>query len=189
MFGRYRRCRAHGRDFGLQANNRRFFMPSSRRLAITATTGTPGLVGCAQTSVGHDAHHPGVAAAVGMSPMPMGGAGASVAGMDEQLKTLQAMHNKMTHMKARQQRSAVMAEHMKVMHNSMAMMGGRVGKIGMDGMKDKPAMAGSMQGMPGKVSMSVGMAAPAPMMDKRMQTMQSMKRLMMDPMPQAPGKP
>ncbi len=161
-------------------------MLSLRTLAITAATVTSGLVGCAQTPVDHDAHHPDAAPAAGM-PMPMGGPGAPMARMDEQMKVMQAMHDKMMQAKTPEQRSALMAEHMKVMQDSMAMMGG-MGSGGMMGKGGTGAMAG-MQGMQGKGSMDGDMPMDHQMMDKRMQMMQSMMQMMMDGMPPASGRP
>ena len=175
-------------------------MSSLRLLAITAATATLGLVGCAQTPVGPDAHHPDAAPAAGMPSMPMGGTGAPMARMDEQMKTMQAMHDKMMQAKTPEQRSALMAEHMKVMQDSMSMMGGMgpgtmMGKGGMgamDGMKDKPATAddkGGMPGMKGLQGMHADTGMQHQMMDKRMQMMQSMMQMMMDRMPAAAAKP
>ena len=171
-----------------------------RTLAIAAATATLGMVGCAQTPVEHDAHHPNAAPAAGM-PMPMGGPGAPMARMDAQVKVMQAMHDKMMQAKTPEQRSALMAEHLKVMQDSMAMMGGMgpggsmIGKGGMsvmDGMKDKPATAddkGGMPGMQGEGAMDGDMPMHQQMMDKRMQMMQSMMQMMMDGMPAASGRP
>jgi len=92
--------------------------------------------------------------------------------MDEQMKTMQAMHDKMMLAKTPEQRSALMDEHMKVMRDSMAMMGGMGGMGGMQGMQNSGPMGMHHQ-----------------MMDKRMQLMQSMMQMMMDRMPPAPGKP
>jgi hypothetical protein len=188
----------HHGDFSLHTNNRTFLMLSLRTLAITAATVTLGLVGCAQTPVDHDAHHPDAAPAAGM-PMPMGGPGAPMARMDEQMKVMQAMHDKMMQAKTPEQRSALMAEHMKVMQDSMAMMGGMGhggmmagGAMGaMGGMNDKPDNSGTpgMQAMPGKGAADGGMGMHHQMMEKRMQMMQSMMQMMMDNMPAMSGKP
>jgi len=134
--------------------------------------------------------------------MPMGHSGEPMARMDEQIRVMQQMHDKMKQAPP-EQRSAMMVEHMKVMQDSMTMMsemgpGGMMGKGGMgamDCMKDKPAMAGGkgempcMQGMQDKDSMDGKMGMHHQMMDKRMQMMQSMMQMMMDRMPAAAGKP
>ena len=113
--------------------------------------------------------------------MPMGTASASgmampdhMAKMDAQMKTMQAMHDKMMAAKTPDERSKLMAEHMKTMQDGMAMMEGMSG-AGKGGMKDMPGMTG-------------GMGAHKQMMEKRMEMMQTMMKMMMDRMPAAPTK-
>ncbi len=110
--------------------------------------------------------------------MPMGTASAStmpapdqMAKMDAQMKAMQAMHDKMMNAKTPEERSKLMAEHMKTMQDGMAMMEGMSG-AGMGGMK---GMAGDM-------------GARHQMMEKRMEMMQSMMKMMMDRMPAAPAR-
>jgi len=114
--------------------------------------------------------------------MPMGNAQAgamaghqSMAAMDMQMKTMREMHEKMMGAKTPQERSALMAEHMKAMQGGMAMMGG------MGGM-------GDMQGMPKMQGMSAEMGAHHAMMAKRMEMMQTMMKMMMDRMPDATSR-
>lgn len=112
--------------------------------------------------------------------MPMSAAMASdaapgnMARMDAQMKTMQEMHKKMMGAKTPEERSKLMAEHMKVMQDSMAMMGGMSGTA-----------MGDMKGMQG---MGGDMSAHHPMMEKRMEMMHSMMQMMMDQMPAAPAK-
>ena len=179
--------------------------PRMLAIAIAAATASLGLVGCAQTPVEQDASQRDAMPAAGM-PMPMGGSGAPMARMNEQMRAMQAMHDQMMQAKTPEQRSALMAEHMKVMQDSLAAMGGMgsggmMGKGGMGsmgGMHDKTAAAGEkgsmpgmqgMQGMKGKGAMEGDMGMHHQMMEKRMQMMQSMMQMMMDRMPSAPGKP
>ena len=89
----------------------------------------------------------------------------SLAAMDTQMKTMQAMHDKMMAAKTPEERNALMAEHMKTMQDGMKTM---EGMSGMDGMKDMPAHH--------------------QMMEKRMEMMQTMMKMMMDRMPAAPAK-
>ncbi len=104
---------------------------------------------------------------------PMGSASANsmatpdhMVRMDAQMKTMQAMHEKMKNAKAPQERSKLMAEHMKAMQDGMAMMG------------DMPSTGmGEMKGMQG---MTGDMAANNMMMAKRMEMMQMMMQMMMD---------
>ena len=113
--------------------------------------------------------------------MPMGSATAGsmappdqMARMDAQMKTMQGMHEKMMSAKTPEERSKLMAEHMKTMQDGMAMMGGMSG-AGMGDMK-------GMQGMTGD------MGARHQMMEKRMEMMQTMMKMMMDRMPATPAK-
>ena len=117
--------------------------------------------------------------------MPMGATSANnmatpdqMAKMDAQMKTMQGMHEKMMNAKTPEERSKLMAEHMKSMHDGMAMMDGMAGMAGMAGM-------GDMKGMQG---MSGDMGARHQTMEKRMQMMQTMMQMMMDRMPAAPAK-
>ena len=109
-------------------------------------------------------------------PMPVAMAAKSasappdhVAHMDTQIKSMQAMHEKMMAAKTPEERNALMAEHMKSMQDGMKMMEGMA----------KPGMAG-MKGMSG---MSAEMSAHQAMMEKRMAMMQTMMKMMMDRMP------
>ena len=97
-----------------------------------------------------------------------------LARMDAQMKTMRDMHEKMMNAKTPEERSKLMAEHMKTMQDGMAMMGG-MSSAGMGDMK-------GMQGMTGD------MGARHQMMEKRMEMMESMMKMMMDRMPAAPAK-
>ena len=97
--------------------------------------------------------------------------------MDMQMKTMQAMHEKMMDAKTPEARNALMAEHMKSMQDGMKMMEGMA----------KPGMAG-MQGMQAMSGMSAEMSAHHTMMEKRMAMMQTMMKMMMDRMPAAPAR-
>ena len=113
--------------------------------------------------------------------MPMGSASATsmaahdhMAMMDAQMKTMKGMHDKMMSAKTPEERSKLMAEHMKSMQDGMKMMEGMSG-TGMGNMK-------GMQGMTGD------MGARHQMMEKRMDMMQTMMKMMMDRMQAAPAK-
>ncbi|MCY1552249.1 hypothetical protein D9M68_886320 [compost metagenome] len=99
-----------------------------------------------------------------------------MAAMDQHMKAMQAMHEKMAAAKTPEERQALMAEHMILMKGGMAMMKSMDG--GMPGM-------GGMQGGKG---MGGDMAARQEMMEKRMDMMESMMQMMMDRMPPAPSK-
>ena len=101
--------------------------------------------------------------------MPMGAASANsmassdqMGKMEAQMKTMQGMHEKMMNAKTPEERSKLMAEHMKAMQDGMAM----------------------MEGMPGMQGMTGDMGTRQQMMEKRMAMMQTMmKMMMMDRMP------
>ena len=130
-----------------------------------------------------------LAAAIGLTAcnttpmmMPMGSASANnmatpdqMAKMDAQMKSMQAMHDKMMHARTPEERSQLMAEHMKTMRDGMAMM---------EGMSNAHAGT-SMGGMHG---MSDDIGARHQMMEKRMEMMQTMMKMMMDRMPPVPAK-
>ncbi len=141
-------------------------MISLRTPAIAAAMATFCMTGYAQMPVEQGTRSPDAPAA-GNMPMAMGGPDAQMARMDEQMKVMQAMHDKMMAAKTPEERNALMAEHMKVMQDSMAMMG----ELGMGGMRDMQGK-GPMKGDRGVWH----------------QMMQSMMQMMMDRMPPDTGK-
>ncbi|MDL2336782.1 MAG: hypothetical protein QFE16_02980 [Pseudomonadota bacterium] len=154
-------------------------MISIRHLTFAAAVGAFSLTGYAQTPVDHAAHHPDAAAsAAPPACMAMAGRDASAAHMDEHMKLMQDMHDKMMRAKTPDERNALMSEHMKLMQDGMALMGGaRSGcMMGRGGMKDKGHMGGDT-------------ARQHESMEKRMDMMQSMMQMMMDRLPPAPAKP
>jgi hypothetical protein len=144
-------------------------MTPVRLLSVITATAALGLSGCAQTPPGHAAHHPGASTPAAGPAMPM-------ARMDEHMKSMRSMHDRMARAKTPEERNALMAEHHKLMQDGMGMMGG-MGPGGMGG------MMGNMPGPGGDP------AARQQMMEKRMDMMQSMMQMMMDRMPPAPARP
>ena len=122
-----------------------------------------------------DAHHPEAAASAARASKaaPAKAAPArpaaeeSIKKMDQQMMTMRAMHDKMMNAKTPQERSGLMAEHMKSMQDGMAMMGGMAG-AGKDGMKGRQPS---------------DMATHHQMMEKRMEMMEAMMQMMMDRLP------
>ena len=92
-----------------------------------------------------------------------------LAHMDTQIKSMQAMHDKMMSAKTPEERSKLMSEHMKSMQDGMKMMEGMA----------SPGMAGMQGGMSGMG----GMGAHHAMMEKRMTMMQTMMKMMMERLP------
>jgi|LNFM01.2.fsa_nt_gb hypothetical protein len=92
---------------------------------------------------------------------------------------MQVMRDKMMSAKTPAERQALMDEHMKVMHQGMAMMSGMKG---MGGMHEMPGMAG-MKNMP------MDPAKQQQMMEMRMDMMQTMMEMMMQRVPGAAMPP
>ena len=89
--------------------------------------------------------------------------------MDMQMGMMRDMHEKMMAAKTPEQRNAMMADHMRMMQDGMAMMGNMKMMGGGMGMKpDMPTDSGRVQ-----------------MMEKRMEMMESMMQMMLDRLPVA----
>ena len=123
----------------------------------------------------HVGHHPAATAPVQVAQatpakpgmgMGMGGS-AAMPGQADQMKAMQAMHDKMMAAKTPEERNALMTEQMKLMQSSMGMMG----RMGQGAMAGKPADTAARQGM----------------MEQRMDMMQSMMQMMVDRMAPAPA--
>ncbi|WP_370690978.1 hypothetical protein [Hydrogenophaga sp.] len=97
--------------------------------------------------------------------------------MEDRMKNMQAMRDKIMNAKTPAERQALMDEHMKTMHEGMAMMKGMQGMQGMGGMS-------GMKDMPMK-----DMAKHHQMMEMRMEMMQTMMEMMMQRMPGAAMPP
>lgn len=141
-------------------------------IGICVATASAGVF--AQSADEHEAHHPERAAAPALpaagaktAPATSMGAG-QMAAMDQRMKDMQAMHEKMMSAKTPEERQALMAEHMRMMQDGMAMM------------KQMGPMSG-MGGMQGGMGYG-GMLERQQMMEKRMDMMQSMMQMMMDRM-------
>lgn len=129
--------------------------------------------------VDHKAHHPdATASSTSAKAAPAGNAAKkSMADMDAQMKVMREMHEKMMSAKTAEERQALMAEHMKVMHDGMAMMGGM--SMPMMGGAGKGGMKGHMSG---------DMMMCHQMMEKRMAMMEGMMQMMMDQMMESEKK-
>jgi hypothetical protein len=130
----------------------------------------------------HDVHHPAQATAIQVAQAQPAAtsmgmrAVATAPGYADQMKAMQQMHDKMMAAKTPEERTALMADQMKLMQGSMNMMGGMGGMGGKAGMG-----AGAAAGKP------ADMAARQGMMEQRMDMMQSMMQMMMDRMPAVPA--
>ena len=114
-------------------------------LLLAGCSSLPGSAG--KQAEEHAAHHPPKAAAKGED-----------AKADQQMKTMQEMHQKMQAAKTPEERAALMKDHMKAMQDGMAMMGR----------------------MKGGMSMGGGMSTDPDMMKRRMDMMEMMMQMMMD---------
>ena len=96
----------------------------------------------------------------------------AMARMDEKMKTMLTMHDRMMKAKTPEERSKLMAEHMKAMQGGMGMMKGMAGMPGMGAMGDPKHM-------------SAERAEHHKMMMQHMAMMQMMMDMMMQRMPPA----
>jgi len=113
--------------------------------SFSGSGGTPGEA--------HDAHHPAAEPAPKVDP----------ATFDQQMKTMQEMHQKMMAAKTPAERAALMNVHMKAMQDGMAMMGQMGGGMPMQG--------GGKSSMSGGPSMHTDMVQRMEMMEMMMQMM------------------
>ena len=121
----------------------------------------------------HKAHHPAGSASAAASKSMPGKTTPEMARMANQMKAMQEMHDKMMATKTPEERSALMAEHMKTMQEGMGMMKGMGGMGGMGGPKSPPTDMTQRQSM----------------MEQRMDMMQTMMEMMVDRLPQTAAKP
>jgi len=123
-------------------------------IGILAASAAVTLAGCssfpgsaAKPAEAHETHHPAADAAPRVDP----------ARFDQQMKTMQEMHQKMMAAKTPAERAALMKDHMKAMQDGMAMMGQMHTSNGKGGTRMSPEM-----------------------MSKRMDMMEMMVQMMMD---------
>ena len=118
----------------------------------------------------HKAHHLAASASAAATKTVSSKTSPDSARMANQTKAMQTMHDKMMAAKTPEERSALMAEHMKTMQEGMDMMKG-------------------MGGMGGPKSPATNMTERQTMMEQRMDMMQTMMEMMVDRLPQTPAKP
>ena len=120
----------------------------------------------------HDQHkpqHPAGSASVAAKSMPAKTT-PEMARMVNQTKAMQEMHDKMMATNTPDERSALMADHMKTLQDGMGMMKG-------------------MGGMTVPERPPAGMSQRQSMMEQRMDMMQAMMEMMADRLPQTPARP
>jgi len=139
---------------------------------LCIATASFGALAQAQKTDDHKDHHPPgstVPTAPGRLAPGTGPARHTMGAMDQHMKAMQAMHEKMASAKSPAERQALMTEHMKMMQDGMSMMK-------------------QMGGMQGGAGMSANLADRQNMMEKRMAMMESMMQMMMDRLPAAPAR-
>jgi len=157
-------------------------MSNIRNTVLSLLVAGVSLGAAAQTAAEHQQHHPGgtpAAAAAKTAPAPQAMDPAQMANREQQMKAMQAMRDKMMNAKTPAERQALMEEHMKSMHEGMAMMKCMKDMKGMGGMHGKAGMPG----MSGKKDMPMDISKHHQMMEMRMDMMQTMMEMMMQRMP------
>ena len=140
-------------------------------IAFVSACASPGASNPAKADE-HAGHHPDATAAAAMPAM------------QDRMKAMREMHDKMMNAKTPAERQALMADHMKSMQDGMEMMKGMGGMGGMGGMRAMGSMGGAMgdgKGMPAE------MAKRHQMMEGRMEMMQMMMEMMMQRLPTPPS--
>lgn len=128
------------------------------------------LTGCAHPLSDPHQHRPAAESSPAVASPLADESGERMAMMDTHMQSMREMHDRFARARTPDERSALMAEHDKLMHESMAMM---------DGM-------GS--GAPGSGAAPGDKQAHHQMMEKRMEMMRSMMKMMMDRLPPVTGK-
>jgi hypothetical protein len=140
-------------------------------VALVTACASPGGPGSSpptpEKAAEHASHHPD------------GGTPASMAAMQDQMKAMQEMHDKMMNAKTPEERQALMTDHMKAMQGGMQMMKGMGGMAGMGGADCMSDPKGSL----------VDMAKCQQTMEQRMDMMQMMMEMMMQRMPASAAPP
>jgi hypothetical protein len=153
-------------------------MSHLRQTVLTIALATAAVGAWAQTDAQVDAQHKQHQANVFATEQSTATTAASdaapasagkMAAMDNKMKSMDEMHQKMMAAKTPEEKKALMAEHMKTMQEGMKTMG----MMGGAGMAD----------MQGKKPMPDNMGDHHQMMEKRMAMMESMMQMMMDGMP------
>lgn len=163
-------------------------------IASSFALGAPPTTTAASVAEEHASHH-SAASTSKSSPKP----GTADVAVQSQMKTMQAMHEKMMAAKSPEERQALMADHMKAMQDGMAMMKGmgNMGSMGSMG-ADMPMggasmpMGGagmSMTGSGARMGGTRGASKHSLSSIQRMDMMQMMMEMMMDRLPVEPGTP
>ncbi len=147
-------------------------MSQSRQILLAIAISTATMGAWAQSDAEHKQHQAAAAAQSSAAPAasvtsPDGAQ--NMAAMDSKMKAMSEMHQKIMGAKTPAEKKALMAEQMKVMQESMKMMG-MMGGNGMAGMRRQEQVP-------------VSMSERQDMMSKRLEMMESLMQIMMDQMP------
>jgi hypothetical protein len=115
-----------------------------------------------------------------------------MAKMDDKMKTMRELRDKMMAAKSAEERGALMAQAMTAMQADMPMMGGQPMMGGMGGMGMGMGAKGGMGAKAAGKStsgMGPGMMLHHQMMDKRMEMMETMMQMMLMDRAPAPAAP
>ena len=145
-----------------------------RHLTLSLALVAVGATSWAAQHDQHKGHHPAGSASAPASKSTSGKTTPEMAQMDNQMKAMREMHDKVMAAKTPAERDALMAEHMKTMKEGMGMMKGMGGMGGMAGTQAKGTPA--------------DMTQRQRMMEQRLDMMQSMMEMMVDRLPAAPAK-
>lgn len=149
-------------------------MSQLRHTVLTIALASAAIGSWAQTATEHAQHQANILATE-QAPTQKSdlasptGSAEKMAAMDSKMNAMREMHEKMMSAKTPEEKKALMAQHMKTMHEGMAMMS-MMGGSGMAGMQGKKPMPGTM-----KVRQQ--------RMERRMDMMETMMQMMMDGMP------
>ena len=142
-----------------------------RHLTLSLALVAVGATSWAAQHDQHKGHHPAGSASAPASKSTSGKTTPEMAQMDNQMKAMREMHDKVMAAKTPAERDALMAEHMKTMKEGMGMMKGMGGMAGTQA-KGAPA----------------DMTQRQRMMEQRLDMMQSMLEMMVDRLPAAPAQ-
>jgi hypothetical protein len=151
-------------------------------IALSALAWTPLAfsAGPQQGGPAHDHSHGQATAATPQKPQNPQAAQRDAA-VDAQIAHLRALHERLSRAKTPEERQALMAEQVKVMQESMAMMRTMHAAMAQGGMK------GGMQGGMGQGDMSEHMGMHHDMMVQHMELMQELMQTMVDHMGMTSG--
>ena len=144
--------------------------PHSLALAIVAA----GSTALAAQHDQHKGHHPEGSASAPASKATPSKTTPEMAQMENQMKAMREMHNKVMATKTPEERSALMAEHMKTMREGIDMM--------------KSTRGTGIGGTTNSKGVPADMTQRQRLMETRMEMMQTMMEMMVDRLPQPPAK-